>query len=111
MPQLSGLWKSKVAHYLIFLSWELIRANIAEAKFIELTVSQLMQFVNHVVVPALKSTIDSGRLYYHQLKRSFQEDPIVPVRERHKTVEPRGCTRGNAVEAHCNRSSRQVVGT
>jgi hypothetical protein len=46
----------------IFLSWELIRADIAEAKFIELTVSQLMQFINHVVVPALESAIDSGRL-------------------------------------------------
>ena len=38
-----------------FRLWELILADIAEAKFIELTVRQLMQSIDHVVVTAFKS--------------------------------------------------------
>ena len=49
---------------LLFRLRELILANIAEAEFIELTVSQLVQSIDHVVVTTFKGSIDSGRLYY-----------------------------------------------
>jgi hypothetical protein len=49
----------------LFRLRELILADIAEAEFIELTVSQLVQSINHVVVTAFKSSINSGRLQYH----------------------------------------------
>ena len=44
---------------------ELILANIAEAKFIELTASQFVQSDDHVVVTAFKSPINFGGLQYH----------------------------------------------
>jgi hypothetical protein len=44
--------------------WELIRADIAEAEFIEAAVSELMQSIHHVVMTAFKGLIDSSRLQY-----------------------------------------------
>jgi hypothetical protein len=44
--------------------WELVRADIAEAEFIELTVSQLVQSIDHVVVTALKGSINSRGFQY-----------------------------------------------
>jgi hypothetical protein len=38
--------------------WELIRADIAEAEFIELAVSQLMKFIHHVIVAAFKTAVN-----------------------------------------------------
>jgi hypothetical protein len=37
---------------------ELIRADVAEAEFIELTVGQLMESIYHVVVTAFKTAIN-----------------------------------------------------
>jgi hypothetical protein len=44
--------------------WELILADNAEAEFIELTTSQLMQSIHHVVMTTCKRLINSGRLQY-----------------------------------------------
>ena len=46
------------------LLWELILADIAETEFIELTISQLMQSIHHVVMTALKGSINSRRFQY-----------------------------------------------
>lgn len=51
--------------------WELIRADVAEAELIELTISQFMQFIHHVVVATLKRRINPIRLQYLQFKGSF----------------------------------------
>jgi hypothetical protein len=50
-----------------FLLWELVLADVAEAKFVEFRPRrvQLMQSIHHVVMPALKSSINPGRLQYH----------------------------------------------
>jgi hypothetical protein len=53
-----------VAGIRLFRLWELIRADVAEAELIELKISQLMQFIHHVVVTTLKRLIDPGRLQY-----------------------------------------------
>jgi hypothetical protein len=44
--------------------WELIRADVAEAEFIEGAVSELMQSIHHVVMTAFEGLIDPGRLQY-----------------------------------------------
>ena len=58
-----------------FFLWELIRTDVAEAKFIELSTSQLMKFIDHVIVPTLELAIDSSSFQYHQLKRTLKEMP------------------------------------
>jgi hypothetical protein len=47
-----------------FRLWELILADNAEAEFVESAVSQLMQFIHHMVMTTLKSSIIPGRLQY-----------------------------------------------
>lgn len=49
----------------LFRLRELILADIAEAEFIELTASQLMQSIDHVIMTTLKGSINPGRLQDH----------------------------------------------
>src|SRR5258705_11388840 len=68
-----------------------------------------MQSIHHVVMTALKRSIDPGRLQYHQFERSFQVIPTHPVREGHEIIKTRRCTRRNAVKAHRKRASGEAV--
>ena len=61
MSRASGI--ATLTHKLSRL-WELIRADVAEAELIELTISQLMQSIYHVVVTTLERFINPGRLQY-----------------------------------------------
>src|SRR5882757_444877 len=55
-----GRKQESYEHPLTQSSWELVRANVAKADFVEVTISQLMQPVYHVVMATLKVLIDSG---------------------------------------------------
>jgi len=54
------------------LSWELIAADVAEAKFVEFRPLrvQLMQSIHHVVMPALEPFVDPRRIQDRQFERS-----------------------------------------
>ena len=62
--------------------WELVRANVAKAEFIEAPISQLMQPVYHMIMATLKVLIDSVCLLYGQFEGGPQVIPTRSVRGR-----------------------------
>jgi hypothetical protein len=90
--------------------WELVRADIAEAKLIEMAVIQLVKFIHHVVVPPFKTAVNPSCFQYDQLECTLQEMPALPVRYRYKSVKAYRRYDGTAIELHRNRPSRQIVG-
>ena len=95
----------------LFELWELVRANVAKAEFIESAISLLMQLVYHVVMATLKVLIDSGCLLYGQFEGSLQVIPARSVRERYESIETRRRTGRNVGEGHGKCTARKVVGT
>src|ERR1700704_5856428 len=95
------------------LLWELIAADVAEAKFVEFRPRrvQLMQSIHHVVMPALEPFVDPRRIHDRQFERSFQEKTALTVGERHERVKPDVLNYRTAGELHGNGTAGKVVDT
>jgi hypothetical protein len=90
--------------------WELIGADVAEAVLVEMTVRELMQSIDHVVVTSLERTVGAGRLENGQLEGAFQEKPALAIGKRDEAVQSRRCACGGWGEPHRDRTIWQVVG-
>ena len=77
-----GREQESYEHPLTQALWELVRANVAKAEFIEAPISQLMQPVYHMIMATLKVLIDSGCLLYGQFEGCPQVKPTRSVRGR-----------------------------
>src|ERR1700694_2388715 len=95
------------------LLWELIAADVAEAKLVEFRARriQLMQSIHHVVMPALEPFVDPRRIQDRQFERSFQEKTALTVGERHERVKPDVLKHRTAGEPHGNGTVGKVVDT
>src|SRR5262245_46962701 len=93
--------------------WELIAADVAEAKLVELCARriQLMQPIHHVVMPALEPFVDPRRVQDRQVERSLQEKPALTIGERHERVEADVWNDWSAGELHRNSTVGKVIDT